>query len=146
MHLSLKDLPLGSDFIVTHRNHPLILSDKALSVAYLTCKPLLERLHLGVSLLNSFDLLLDETVALLPVACDLCPGKLLPLGKELNVVLLGLVLDHLVVVVHVGHQLDVPLMHLPHVFLDLEDVGLRKVERNEPSAGSATELAGLIFL
>lgn len=52
----------------------------------------------------------------------------LPLLKEFDVILLGLLLDEFVVLVHLSHQSHVPLVHLLHIFFDFDDVLLRKLD------------------
>ena len=77
---------------------------------------------------NNLDLLRNEFIALLAVASNLGLGEFFPFLEEFNVVLLGFLLNQTVVFVHLSHKLDMTLMHLFHVFFDLEDVLLCKLD------------------
>ncbi len=55
----------------------------------------------------------------------------LPLLEKLNVILLSLLLYHLIVLVHLSHEFDVPLMHFLHVLLYFQNVLFCKFNRDE---------------
>ena len=84
--------------------------------------------NLGVPLRCHFLFLEGQGLRGLPILLNLLLSDFLPLLQELDVVLLRLLLDEFVVLVHLPHQSHVPFVHLLHVFLDLDDVLLGKLD------------------
>ena len=72
-------------------------------------------------------LVIDELLGLPAVVSYLTFCDFAPFLKELNVVLLSLLLDHLVVGVHFAHQFYMPFMHMLHIVFDARNVRLRKL-------------------
>jgi hypothetical protein len=83
-------------------------------------------LKLGILFLQYNLLLVLQLFRLLSILGYFTFCDFAPLLKEFYVVLLGLLLDHLVVLVHLSHQFDVALMHVLHVLLNLHYVGFRE--------------------
>lgn len=118
--------------------HQALLLDKQL------VNFLLDLIDLGLHGLHQLLFLVLECLRLLTVLSDLILGYFPPFLEEFNVVLLCFLFDHLVIFIHFSHQLDMPLVHLGHVLLDLQDVRFRKLHRDEFFDGRPVETIFII--
>jgi hypothetical protein len=92
------------------------------------CLLFIEQSNLGIPLCGHFLFLESQSLSRFPILLNLLLCDFLPLLKKFDIILLSLLLNEFVVLVHLSHQSNVPLVHLLHIFFDFDDVLLRKLD------------------